>query len=81
MYGKPAMTCFNYLDTYLSGSEAITYLNAILEWLQSQQFESSDFPNPHYRQHPPPPPRMAAEPSPIWKRTLVWLNYHTYGKK
>jgi hypothetical protein len=28
-----------------------------------------------------PPLCMAAEPSPIWKRTLVCLNYHTYVKK
>jgi hypothetical protein len=27
-----------------------------------------------------PPLCMAALPSPIWKRTLVWLNYHTYLK-
>ncbi len=24
---------------------------------------------------------MAAQPSPIWKRTLAWLNYHTFVKK
>ncbi len=35
-------------------------------------------PNPHYRQ--PSPLCMAAQPSPIWKRTLVCLNYHTYVK-
>jgi hypothetical protein len=29
MYGNPAMTCFKY-QVYLYGSEAITYLNAIL---------------------------------------------------
>jgi hypothetical protein len=29
MYGIPAMTCFKY-QVYLYGSEAITYLNAIL---------------------------------------------------
>jgi hypothetical protein len=29
MYGKPAMTCFKY-QVYLYGSEAITYLIAIL---------------------------------------------------
>jgi hypothetical protein len=29
MYGTPAMTCFKY-QVYLYGSEAITYLNAIL---------------------------------------------------
>jgi hypothetical protein len=32
MYGKPATTCFKYREylVYLYGSEAITYLNAIL---------------------------------------------------
>jgi hypothetical protein len=29
MYGKTAMTCFKY-QVYLYGSEAITYLSAIL---------------------------------------------------
>jgi hypothetical protein len=29
MYGKPAITCFKY-QVYLYGSEAITYLTAIL---------------------------------------------------
>jgi hypothetical protein len=29
MYGNPAMTCFKY-QVYLFGSEAITYLSAIL---------------------------------------------------
>ncbi len=29
MYGNPTMTCFKY-QVYLYGSEAITYLNAIL---------------------------------------------------
>jgi hypothetical protein len=29
MYGKPAMTCFIY-QLYLYGSEAITYLKAII---------------------------------------------------
>ncbi len=35
MYGKPAMTCFEYY-VYLYGSEAITYLNAL--WLKSQHY-------------------------------------------
>jgi hypothetical protein len=29
MYGNPAITCFKY-QVYLYGSEAITYLSAIL---------------------------------------------------
>jgi hypothetical protein len=32
MYGKPVMTCFKH-QVYLNGSEAITYLSAIIEWL------------------------------------------------
>ena len=34
MYGKPAMTCFKY-QVYLYGSEAITYLSAIL-WVVTE---------------------------------------------
>jgi hypothetical protein len=30
MYGKPAMTCFKYQVYLYGGSEAITYLTAIL---------------------------------------------------
>jgi hypothetical protein len=37
-------------------------------------------PTPHYR-HALPPLCMVALPSPIGKRSLVWLNYHTYFKK
>ncbi len=37
------MTCFKY-QVYLYGSETNTYLNAILSWLRSQHYESSDFP-------------------------------------
>ncbi len=55
MYGNPAMTCFKY-QVSLYGSEAITYLNAILyfKWLQSQHYESSDFPPPPATGSPPP---------------------------
>jgi hypothetical protein len=79
MYGKPAITCLKY-QVFLYGSEAIIHLNAYFEWLQSQQYESSNC------RHPPlqaalPPLCMAALPSPIWKRTLVWLNNQTYFKK
>jgi hypothetical protein len=41
-----------------------------LEWLQSQQYESSHCPHPPL-QAALPPLCMAALPSPIWKRTLV----------
>jgi hypothetical protein len=34
MYGKLAVTCFKY-QVYLYGSEAITYLNAIL-WVVTE---------------------------------------------
>ena len=34
MYGKSSMTCFKY-QMYLHGSEAITYLNAIL-WVVTE---------------------------------------------
>ncbi len=34
MYGRSAMTCFKY-QVYLYGSEAITYLNAIL-WVVTE---------------------------------------------
>jgi hypothetical protein len=50
------------------------------EWLQSQQYESPHCPHPPL-QAALPPLCMAALPSPIRKRTLVWLNYHTYFKK
>ncbi len=57
MYGKPAMTCFKY-QVYLYGSEAITYLIAYFEWLQSQHYESSDC--------PPPPPTTGSPPPPVY---------------
>jgi hypothetical protein len=76
MCGKPAITCFKY-QVFMYGSEAITYFNANFEWLQSQQYESSHCPHP-LLQAAIPPLCVAALPSPIWKRTLVWLNYYTY---
>ncbi len=36
-------------------------------------------PLPHYRQ--PSPHLYGSVTCTIWKRTLVWLNYHTYVKK
>jgi hypothetical protein len=84
MYGKPAMTCFKN-QMFLYGSDAITYLTVILcfEWLQSQDYESSYCPTPSLLQQTPPPPHLCSskKPSPIWKRTLVWLNYHTFVRK
>ncbi len=81
MYGKPAITCFKY-QVFLYGSEAITYLNAIL-WvvtvLQSQQYESSHCPHPHYRQ--PSPALYGSITFTHLKENFVWLNYHTYFEK
>ncbi len=59
MYGKPAMTYFNY-QVHMYGSQAITYLNAFFEWLQSQHYESSESPPFPTTESPPPPPRMVA---------------------
>ncbi len=74
MYDKAAMTCFKYqvyLNTcYMYGSEAITYLKATL-WVVTN-------PEIWIIRLPPPLLWMAAEPSPIWRRTL---NHHTYVKK
>ncbi len=74
-----AMTCFKYhVDLY--DSEAITYLNIILGVVTKPgHYESSDCPHPPTTGSPRPL-CMAAEPSPIWKRTLVRLNYRTYVK-
>jgi hypothetical protein len=79
MYGKPAMTCFKY-QVYLYGSEAITLFERYtLSGYRASTMSHQTAPTPHYRQ----PSRLcvAAQPSPIWKRTFVWLNYHTYVKK
>ncbi len=51
MYGKPAMTCFEY-QVYLYCSEAFTYL-LHFELLQSQHHNLSSSPTPHYRQPSP----------------------------
>ncbi len=45
MYGKTVMTCFKH-QVYLYGSEAITYLSAIIEWLQSQHDSTGQHDNP-----------------------------------
>ncbi len=49
------------------------------EWLQSQHYESSDCPHPHYRQ--PSPSLYGSITFTHLKRFLVWLNYPTYVKK
>ncbi len=53
MYGKPAMTCFKY-QVYLYGSEAITYLSALL-WVVTE-------PALWVARLPPTPPLRAALP-------------------
>jgi hypothetical protein len=53
MYGKPAMTCFKY-QVYLYGSEAITYLNALLWLIIGPALWVIRLPQPHYRQPSPP---------------------------
>jgi hypothetical protein len=60
MYGKPAITCFKY-QVYLYGSEAITYLSAILWVVQSQHYESSDC---------LPPPTTGSPPPCVWQQNL-----------
>ena len=54
MYGKHAMTCFKY-QVYLYGSEAITYLSAIL-WVVTEPAQWVIRPpsTPHYKQPSPP---------------------------
>ncbi len=54
MYGKPAMTCLKY-QVYLYGSEAITYLSAIL-WVVTEPtlWVIRLPPTPQYRQPSPP---------------------------
>ncbi len=79
MYGKPAITCFKY-QVFLYGSESITYLNAILWVVPDPTVWVITLP-PLRTTGSPPPLCMAALPSPIGKRTLVWLNYRTYFKK
>ncbi len=49
MYGKPAMTSFKY-QVYLYGSEAITYLSAILWVVTASTMSHQTAPTPHYRQ-------------------------------
>ncbi len=56
MYGKPATTCFKY-QVYLYGSEAITYLSAIL-WVVTEPALWV------IRLPPPPPDRQPAPPPP-----------------
>ncbi len=75
MYCKLAMTCFKY-QVYLYGSEAITYLSGYRATTMSHKTTP-----PPPTTCSPPPLCMAAKPSPIWKKTLVWLNYHTCVKK
>ncbi len=65
---------------FLYGPEAITYLNAILWVVREPAVWVIALPRSPTTGSPPPL-CMAALPSTIWKRTCVWLNYHTYFKK
>ena len=71
MYGNSSMTCFKY-QMYLYGSEAITYLNAIF-WVVTELALWVIKLRPPFTTGRPPPLCMAALPSPIWKKTPVWL--------
>jgi len=60
MYGKPALTCFEY-QVYQYGSEVITYLNATLRVVKEPALwghQTAPTPLPHYMQ--PSPLCMAA---------------------
>ncbi len=75
IYGK---TCFKCL-MYMCGSEAMTYMNGYRP--QSQHYESSACPHPHYRQ-----PSTFLIGSVIFTHleensTVLWLNYNTYMKR
>ncbi len=78
MYGKPSMPCFNY-QVYLYGSEAITYLSAIL-WVvaESALWVIRLPPTPHYRQ--PSPPVYGSITFTHLKENFSMLNNHTYVK-
>jgi hypothetical protein len=52
MYGNPAMTCFKY-QVYVYGSEAITYLSAILWVVIEPALSHQAAPTPQYRQPSP----------------------------
>jgi hypothetical protein len=72
MYGKLALTCFEY-QVYLYGSVAVTYLNVILWVVTKPSLVSSDCPQPPLKAAVPPL-SITAEPSPIWKITLVYCS-------
>ncbi len=81
MYGKPDINCFKY-QVFLYGSEAITYLNAILWVVTEPAVLFITLP-------PPPPPLQASLPHFVWQHYLLpferellyGLNYHSYFKK
>jgi hypothetical protein len=52
MYGKPPMTSFKYQEN-LYGSEAITYLKAILGGYRASTMSHQSSPFPYYRQPSP----------------------------
>jgi hypothetical protein len=76
MYGKTVMTCFDVPVWFRS--------HCIFECYTLCGYRVSTLvirlPQPPTTGSPPPL-CMAAEPSPIWKRILAWLSYHTNVKK
>jgi hypothetical protein len=57
MYGKLAMTCFKYL-VYLYGSEAITYLNALLSFKATEPACTMSHQTAPIRTTGSPPPNL-----------------------
>ncbi len=71
-------------STYLYGSEAITYVKAILwEVTEPAQWVTKQPPTPPPHNRQPSPTLYGSITLPIWKRTLPvrWLNYYTYHKQ
>ncbi len=67
-----AMTCFKY-KVYVYGSETITYLNALLWVVTGSALWVIKMPQTPIKDSSLP--FCIAATSPIWKTTLVWLNY------
>jgi hypothetical protein len=71
MYGQLVMTCFKY-QLYLYGSRSHHIFDCFpLGGNRASTMSPQTAPTPTTGS---PPPTLAAQPSPIWKRALVWLN-------
>jgi hypothetical protein len=66
------MICFKY-KVYLYGSEVITYLNVFLWVVTEPPLSHQTAPHPPL-QAALPALSITAEPSPIWKITLVYCS-------